>query len=60
MRKIVGAKIIVELRARMDKDAVDKKCSLSELIQFIRVAASILKSSDHQLSQICKTSIRYQ
>ena len=33
MREIVGAKIIGELRARMDKEAEDKKCSLSELIR---------------------------
>jgi hypothetical protein len=31
--EIVGAKIIGELRARMDKEATDKKCSLSELIR---------------------------
>ena len=33
MKEIVGAKIIGELRARMDKEAADKKCSLSELIR---------------------------
>ena len=33
MREIVGAKIIGELRARMDKEAADKKCSMSELIR---------------------------
>ena len=33
MGEIVGAKIIGELRARMDKEAADKKCSLSELIR---------------------------
>ncbi len=33
MGEIVGAKIIGELRARMDKEAEDKKCSLSELIR---------------------------
>jgi hypothetical protein len=27
MKEIVGAKIIGELRARMDKEAADKKCS---------------------------------
>ena len=32
MGEIIGAKIIGELRARMDKEAEDKKCSLSELI----------------------------
>jgi hypothetical protein len=31
--EIVGAKIIGELRVRMDKEAEDKKCSLSELIR---------------------------
>jgi hypothetical protein len=31
--EIVGAKIIGELRVRMDKEAADKKCSLSELIR---------------------------
>jgi len=31
--EIVGAKIIGELRARMDQEAADKKCSLSELIR---------------------------
>ena len=33
MREIIGAKIIGDLRARMDKEAEDKKCSLSELIR---------------------------
>ena len=33
MGEVVGAKIIGELRARMDKEAADKKCSLSELIR---------------------------
>ena len=33
MREIVGAKIIGELRARMDKEAADKKCSMSKLIR---------------------------
>ena len=33
MGEIIGAKIVGELRARMDKEAVDKKCSLSELIR---------------------------
>ena len=33
MKEIVGAKIIGELRARMDKEAADKKCSVSELIR---------------------------
>ena len=33
MGEIVGAKIIGELRVRMDKEAADKKCSLSELIR---------------------------
>ena len=33
MGDIVGAKIIGELRVRMDKEAEDKKCSLSELIR---------------------------
>jgi hypothetical protein len=33
MGDIIGAKIIGELRARMDKEAADKKCSLSELIR---------------------------
>ena len=33
MGEIVGAKIIGELRARMDQEAADKKCSLSELIR---------------------------
>jgi hypothetical protein len=33
MGDIIGAKIIGELRARMDKEAEDKKCSLSELIR---------------------------
>ena len=33
MGEIVGAKIIGELRARMDKEAADKNCSLSELIR---------------------------
>jgi hypothetical protein len=32
VKEIVGAKIIGELRARMDKEAADKKCSMSELI----------------------------
>jgi hypothetical protein len=33
MGEIIGAKIIGELRAKMDKEAADKKCSLSELIR---------------------------
>jgi len=33
MGEIIGAKIIGELRARMDKEAEDKKCSLSGLIR---------------------------
>jgi hypothetical protein len=33
MGDIIGAKIIGELRARMDKEAADKKCSVSELIR---------------------------
>jgi len=33
MGKIVGAKIIGELRAKMDQEAADKNCSLSELIR---------------------------
>ncbi len=33
MKEIVGAKIIGELRARMDKEAAEKKCSMSELIR---------------------------
>ena len=33
MGEIIGAKIIGELRAKMDKEASDKKCSLSELIR---------------------------
>jgi hypothetical protein len=33
MKEIVWAKIIGELRARMDKEAADKKCSVSELIR---------------------------
>jgi hypothetical protein len=33
VKEIVGAKIIGELRVRMDKEAADKKCSMSELIR---------------------------
>ena len=33
MRKIVGTRIKGELRARMDKEAAEKKCSMSELIR---------------------------
>ena len=33
MGEIVGAKIIGELRAKMDQEAADKNCSLSELIR---------------------------
>jgi hypothetical protein len=33
MGEIIGAKIVGELRARMDKEAAEKKCSLSELIR---------------------------
>ena len=33
MKEIVGAKIIGELRVRMDKEAEEKKCSMSELIR---------------------------
>jgi hypothetical protein len=32
MREIIGAKMIGELRARIDKKAADKKYSLLELI----------------------------
>ena len=39
MKEIVGAKIIGELRARMDKEAADKKCSLSELIPQKKILA---------------------
>ena len=33
MKEIVGAKIIGELRVRMDKEAAEKKCAMSELIR---------------------------
>ena len=33
MGENIGAKIMGELRAKMDKEAEDKKCSLSELIR---------------------------
>ena len=33
MGDIIGAKIIGELRAKMDKEATEKKCSLSELVR---------------------------
>jgi len=33
VKEIVGAKIIGELRVRMDKEAADKKCSMSKLIR---------------------------
>ena len=33
MKKVVGTRIKGELRVRMDKDAADKKCSMSELIR---------------------------
>jgi hypothetical protein len=33
MKEIVGAKIIGDLRVRMDKEAAEKKCSMSELIR---------------------------
>jgi len=33
VKEIVGAKIIGELRVRMDKEAAEKKCSMSELIR---------------------------
>ena len=33
MGEIIGAKIIGELRARIDKEAAEKKCSVSELIR---------------------------
>ena len=33
MRQVIGTRIIGELRAKMDKEAADKKCSLSELIR---------------------------
>lgn len=33
MKKVIGTRIIGELRVRMDKEAEDKKCSLSELIR---------------------------
>jgi len=33
MGEIIGAKIIGELRARIDKEAAEKKCSMSELIR---------------------------
>jgi hypothetical protein len=33
VREIIGTKIIGEVRARMDKEAAEKKCSMSELIR---------------------------
>ena len=33
MREVIVTRIKGELRARMDKEAVDKKCSMSELIR---------------------------
>jgi hypothetical protein len=33
MRKVIGTRIIGELRARMDREAAEKKCSLAELIR---------------------------
>ena len=33
MRKVAGTRIKGELRLRMDKEAADKKCSLSDLIR---------------------------
>ncbi|MGV8057111.1 MAG: hypothetical protein AB2L12_03605 [Smithellaceae bacterium] len=33
MRKVIGTRIKGELRAKMDKEAADKKCSISELIR---------------------------
>ena len=33
MRKVAGTRINGELRARMDKEAAEKKCSLAELIR---------------------------
>ena len=33
VKEIVGAKIIGDLRVRMDKEAAEKKCSMSELIR---------------------------
>jgi hypothetical protein len=40
MGEIIGAKIIGELRARIDKEAAEKKCSVSELrlIRLIRTS----------------------
>ena len=33
MKEIVGAKIIGQLRVRMDEEAAEKQCSMSELIR---------------------------
>jgi hypothetical protein len=33
MKKVVGTRIKGELRVRMDQEATDKKCSMSELIR---------------------------
>jgi hypothetical protein len=33
MRKVIGTRIKGELRARMDKEAAERKCSLAELIR---------------------------
>jgi hypothetical protein len=33
MRQVIGTRIIGELRVRMDKEAAEKKCSMSELIR---------------------------
>jgi hypothetical protein len=33
MKKVIGTRIKGQLRARMDKEAADKKCSMSELIR---------------------------
>jgi|GEM_PF-2522137 len=53
MRKIIGAKIIGELRARIDSEAAYKKCSLTELIQFIRVRLASLKCVLDTFHQLC-------
>ena len=33
MRKVIGTRLIGELRTRMDQETTDKKCSMSELIR---------------------------
>ena len=59
MGEIIGAKIIGELRARMDKEAEDKKCSLSELIRQKIIFAYEQEDKEKTIMDLQKISTNY-